>query len=345
VKWVVVSGTLSEAPATPAGTIYVRQGSAPQGWVVEPNDSGRNQLHNALFNVQQRGAGPFTATNAYTADRWQLGVTGDSANITQAAIADAGRTAIGDDAASYALSNSFTGNAAAGSFNYIAQKIEGVRRLGGKTVTVSFWATAGAAGLRVGVSADQFFGTGGSPSATVHGTGTAVPITTTWARYSVTLALGSTIGKTRGTNGDDFTQLTFWYSAGSSNSVTSGIGVQSGVINFWGMQLEVGALATPLEKLDPQIDLAKCQRFYQQGTAGGMAGYGSASMTAAFPLVLQVSMRATPTVTTGAATSYSNVTGVLVSYITPGELYVTGTVSTLNPFNLGNVPWTASADL
>ena len=41
------------------------------------------------------------------------------------------------------------------------------------------------------------------------------------------------------------------------------VGVQSGSIAIWGVQLEIGSVATPLEKPDPQQDLAKCQRFYQ----------------------------------------------------------------------------------
>lgn len=41
------------------------------------------------------------------------------------------------------------------------------------------------------------------------------------------------------------------------------IGVQSYTLQLWGVQLEIGSVATALEMPDPQQDLAKCQRFYQ----------------------------------------------------------------------------------
>ena len=73
---------------------------------------------------------------AYTLDRWTLTLATDTANISQGTFADAGRAAIGDEAAVSNLANTFTGNAAAGAYNSMSQWIEGVRRLGGKTVTV-----------------------------------------------------------------------------------------------------------------------------------------------------------------------------------------------------------------
>src|SRR4029077_6003517 len=91
------------------------------------HDTGRNYIHNPLFNVAQRGAGPWTTGGAYTADRWQLQTVSDVPSITVEAIADSGRAAIGEEAATWMLQNIFTGNAAAGAQSYIAQYIEGVR--------------------------------------------------------------------------------------------------------------------------------------------------------------------------------------------------------------------------
>ena len=100
---------------------------------------GRNLLHNALFNVAQRGAGGFTATG-YTIDCWALGLTLDTANVNPVAAADADRAGIGDEAATTLLANTFTGNAGASAATIVYQPIENVRRLAGKTVTASFWA-------------------------------------------------------------------------------------------------------------------------------------------------------------------------------------------------------------
>jgi hypothetical protein len=306
VKWVVVSGTLSEAPATPAGTIYVRQGSAPQGWVVEPNDSGRNQLHNALFNIQQRGPGPWTAT-AYTADRWQLFVANDTVSASVVSLSDADRTAIGDEAATYALQTVFNGSPTSGAFTEECQHSESVKRLAGKTVTVSFYARATSGTPRIGVGYLQVFGNGGSPSANVGGNiGVTPALSSTWQRYSFTGALPSTSGKVLGTTlGSDYLRTEFWLSdQGAGAARSGGIGVQAGTVQFWGMQLEVGSTATPLEKLDPQVDLARCQRFYQVGgvhvscAASAVVNGWTWQHGQAFP----VTMRALPTmIVTGTA--------------------------------------------
>jgi hypothetical protein len=58
-------------------------------------------------------------------------------------------------------------------------------------------------------------------------------------------------GKTLGSNNDSFTGLEFFYSSGATNNAIAGnIGVQSGTINIWGVQLEIGSIATQLEKRD-----------------------------------------------------------------------------------------------
>lgn len=199
-----------------------------------------------------------------------MNVSLDTNSVTAVSTTDADRTAIGDEGAIGTLQNAFVGNAGAGAFSFLSQKIEKVRNLAGKTVTVSFWAKAAAGTPKIGINIAQNFGTGGSPSSQVRvlATGNAVTLTTSWARYSTTIAILSIVGKTLGTSGDDSTQLELWWSSGASlNAAAGNIGVQSGTIQLWGVQLEVGSVATPLEKPDPQQDLAKCQRFYQQVSA------------------------------------------------------------------------------
>ena len=279
-----------------------RQTAAQVATAVAPafNGVGRNLLHNPLFNVAQRGAGPWT-TSVYTADRWFLGVSLDTVSINVIAAADADRTQIGDEAATRYLQNNFTGNAGAAAVSYIHQPMEGVRRFAGKTVTVSFWAAASSA-LKLGANIYQNFGSGGSPSAGVWAlaTGNAITLSTTWTRYTTTIAIPSATGKTLGTNGDDGTWLRFFYSAGSSSAAMAGnIGVQSGTISIWGVQLEIGSVATPLEKPDPRYDLSNCQRFYQSVICSVRAT-GAAIISLTSPATWPP-MRTTPTVTLLAA--------------------------------------------
>jgi hypothetical protein len=273
-------------------------------------DVGRNLIHNPLFYVAQRGAGPWTTNGVYTLDRWFLTFVADTNSASQLTLTDGYRTAIGDEAAQFGLQNTFAGNAAAGAYSQFLQRIEKVQRLSGKTVTLSFWASAGAAGLRLGANITQVFGTGGSPSAAVVVNGQSVTLSTSIARYNLTFAIPSSVGKTFGTNGDDWTQAVFWFSSGATNNVAAGnIGVQSGTIVLWGVQLEIGSVATPLEKPDPRYDLDNCRRFYQTWGPDLVSGYVGAPNPVYGYRTLSPPMRVTPTCVFS-GTSYSNASGL-----------------------------------
>jgi hypothetical protein len=198
--------------------------------------------------------------------------------------------------------------------------------------------------MRVGVSFDQVFGSGGSPSAPVRVNGQSVAITTSFARYAVTLSLPSTAGTTLGTAGNDCTSLHLWLSAGSASAGQSGgVPVQSGTISLWGIQLEVGPTATPLEKLDPRLDLANCQRFYQIGGAYNGGG-ASGVVTLASSWALPVTMRATPTITS----NFTLTTNVTSPQFAPGAgsggVQLTAVTAAAGGYAIGG-SFTASADL
>ena len=287
---------MGDADTSLATTAFVQSAVAPA-----LNDVGRNKLHNGLMNIWQRGTGTFAASG-YTADRWLLGLTLDTSNAVQGIISDAQRTQIGDEAAKQALVVNIAGNAGVGAYTILMHRIEDVHRLSGKTMTLSFWAWTGSGTLKLGASFDQVFGSGGSPSATVNLNGQSVTLSTTISRYTLTFTLPSVSGTTLGTNGNDFHQLNFWFSAGSSFAARSGsVGVQSGAIGLWGIQLEIGSVASPLEKLDPRLDLANCQRFYQtlRINIWGVGVSGNPSFAQQFSL--PVTMRASPTATALAA--------------------------------------------
>jgi hypothetical protein len=312
-------------------------------------NTGRNLLHNGLFNIAQRGAGPFGTSGNYTLDRWQLQTSGDTGvTVSQAAIPDAARTQIGDEAATYVLSLSTTGNAAAGAFTEITQSIEGVRRLAGKTITLSFWAVAGAAGLKVGLNGYSFYGTGGSPSAPASWqvTGTAITLATTWARYSATFAVPSSCGKTLGTAaGTDCNTLQIWLSSGATNNAQAGnIGVQSGTVQIWGIQVEIGGVATPLERYDPRVDLANCQRHYRSVICAARGTNPNAGMSLLTPATWEA-MRATPTVTLNTAGVASNAISPTLTAATPYGGYFGGATAGAGDGYLLNYIYNLSAEL
>jgi hypothetical protein len=306
------------------------------------NNAGRNLIHNSLFNVAQRGIGAFTVAG-YTLDRWVSSLSTDTASFSQFVLSDADRAAVGDEAASFALLNTWTGTSGAGALTAMQQRIENLRRLAGKTVTVSFWARSPTAGIKLGVELSQYFGSGGSPSAFAPGTGVPVTLGTSWQRYSVTISVPSISGMTLGTNNDNYTTLAFWYSAGSNFATRAGnIGVQSGTVMVWGVQLEVGPTATPLEKPDPQQDLAKCQRFYQLAFAYG-AGVGTVGGLFLTSVYLPVSMRASPTITQ-TSNSDANLTSPSAGVTSPQSFYAAGTATAAAATTIYR-NYTASADL
>ena len=275
------------------------------------NNIGRNVLHNGLFRVAQRGNGPWT-TAVYSADRWLIGIATSTATVSLIAQTDAGRAQIGDETSQVMANLVFNGTAGAGDYVNLTQRIEGLPRLAGKTVVVSFWASPSVAGLKLGLTFTQQYGTGGSPSGSFNLPGQSVTLSTTnFARYFLIFNLYSMSGRTLGTNGNDYTQLEFWLSAGSTFATRSGnVGVQSGTINIWGIQCEIAqpgqTQPTPLEKLDYRIDLSNCQRFYQVIPACQSAGYTPGSGALTVPAVtFPTMMRAAPTATF-ANVSYAN---------------------------------------
>jgi hypothetical protein len=333
----VASGAGVSTWNTRAGAVVLQQ--ADIAAVGALHDDGRNLIDNALFNVQQRGAGPFTVSGGYTADRWILGFANGSASVGVGAASDANRASVGDEAFQYFLYNNFTGSATGGSFCQLWQRIENVRRLAGKTVTLSFYAATGTAGFKLGVVMANNYGTGGSPSAPDYTASQSVTLTTAWGpRYSLTFTVPSASGKTFGTTaGTDYTLLSFEYSN------PAGVGVQSGNITLWGIQLEIGSVATPLDYGGtPQQQLAACQRFYQTGGIGLYTYAAAGTWIGAMP-PFPVPMRAAPTVAFNSP-SYTNASGLGTSFV--GSAYfawnatATATGSTAVTAN-----FTASADL
>jgi len=321
--FVPLSGGTMTGPLVLSGNPAVALGAATKQYAdTYANNAGRNLIHNALFNVAQRGAGPWSTASSYTVDRWLMAFSGGTYQITQQPMSDAFRAQIGDESARNYLSTNFTGGSAAGDFTQITQPIEDVRRLAGKTVVVSFWAIASTNGLKCGVGLYQNFGTGGSPSSGVFVPAVSVTLSTSWVRYNVTLNVPSIAGKTLGTAANDYTMLVLWGSSGATNNANAGgIGVQTGGISLYGVQLEIGSVATPLDYGGtPQQQLAACQRFFERfdwpnGGNIALSTTATSPPNAYFAIVpFKVTKRAAPTMTSSAASTF-NAAGLAASSI------------------------------
>ena len=261
--------------------------------VLQTLQPGRNVLMNGAFLVNQRAFTSTTANGGYGFDRWANYVVGGSVTMSAQAVTLGSPPATGYETPS-SLRQVCSGHSATTDYGIIGTYIENVRTLAGATVTVSFWAKAASGTPSVAIEMIQKFGSGGSPSSAVTGIcAQKVAITDTWARYSVTFTVPSLSGKTIGTTADTSSvQFLLWTSAGSSyNSRTASLGLQSATIDFWGIQLERGSVATPFELLSYERELAQCRRWFQRWTDPPLRGTVSLSQPSRIACPLTPPMR------------------------------------------------------
>ncbi len=181
-------------------------------------------------------------------------------------------------------------------------------RAQGQQVTLSFWAKTGAnySGGPLTVQLNHSTTAGDDTAAHLVAGSTnwqAVPtlinttqtLSGTWTRYSFTGLVPATATQ--------LGLLLSWTPAGTAGVDDS--------IQFDGVQLEIGGVATNFEHQDVQIVLEICQRYFYQINepgSGVIVGTGSvsASNTELFYLALPVQMRVAPTVTVTVGTFKSN---------------------------------------
>ena len=239
----------------------------------------RNKLINADFNIYQRSldAGDVViggASNGYVHDRWRVHTTG-GISCTASRL-----TTVGDIYRSYGRFV-FSGGGAAGS--NVRQRVEGVRTLAGKRVTVSGY-IGSSVDQSVSIELTQFFGSGGSPSgAVVTSLGSVALVATGGPNtlFSLTVDLPSIAGKTMGTNLDDFLELAIIN--GAANGLT---------LYLTNISLVAGDAtreANDLFEYRPAaVEVALCHRYYQRfrhvidvlNYAGGYSDYQAGRLLA-----------------------------------------------------------------
>lgn len=285
-------------------------GSAWSNLITPPSSSG-NAIINGAFEINQRNFSSSTADSGYNFDRWNYYRANGSATVSSESFT-LGAEALPSFGATKFVQCAVTGGSSANDMFTYYQPIENVRTFAGQQVTVSFYAKSASGTPKVGVSMEQYFGSGGS--STVY-TGSTVTLSgsTTWTRYSATVTIPSVSGKTIG-SGDNL-KLNFILSAGTSIDTLFGtsVGVQTATIGIWGVQVESGSTATAFKRNASNIqgELAACQRYYVRFRApsGSYAAYSQAtavqSSTVANPgIIFPVEMRTSPTSIDYAGTNY-----------------------------------------
>jgi hypothetical protein len=277
------------------------------GGPVPPFTAGKNAIINGDFRINQRAFTSNTTTLSFNFDRWfqSNGGTTGTLTVTPQTFTPGAAPIAGYEGSTF-LQGITAAGASADTIAAFQHKIEDVRTFAGQTITFSFFARATTGTPKIGLEVSQNFGTGGSPSTTVMTALGAVTISTSWARYSLTLAVPSISGKTLGTTANtSFLAANLYLSSGTDNATrASSIGLQNNTFQIWGVQVEAGPTATPFETATGTIqgELAACQRYYYRVSSDAtqvwaQLGFGSATSTtnALCNLPLKVSLRVVPT--------------------------------------------------
>jgi hypothetical protein len=253
--------------------------------------AGKNKIINGDFGVWQRGTSFTTGSGAYvyTADRWRTYFYGsNTSSVTQQTFTPGTAPIAGYEGQYFARVSSSNTQIV------FEQLIEDVRTFAGQTVTFSFWAkqnTAAAGALSVNLY--QNFGSGGSAQVTITGL-SATSTTTSWARYTGTVAIPSISGKTIGTS----SHLIFGIYNSSLNNA----------LDIWGVQVEAGSTATPFTTATGTLqgELAACQRYLPAvaGQYNQIWGIAYSTTGSAVSIKLPTTARVKPTGITVSSASH-----------------------------------------
>ena len=262
------STTQARVPVGNDGETLVADSSASTGlrWQTGFNS---NAIINGGFDIWQRGTSTnITTTYAYSADRWQTaasGASGTLGTVTRQTVSDTTNL----PTIQYCARVQRTAGSTATQSPVINLSLESSDsyRFAGQTVTVSFYARAGANYssassalayyLFSGTGTDQNIGTTGFTGQATTASGTAT-LTTTWQRFSYTATVAATA-----------TQLALWF-----QFTPTGTAGAADYFEITGVQLELGSVATRFKRAAGTLagELAACERYYQIVTGQMLSG-------------------------------------------------------------------------
>jgi hypothetical protein len=311
--------------------------------------AGKNKIINGDFRIAQRGTSITCAAgvDTPTLDRWFTNRNGSgTVTVSQQTFTPGTAPVAGYEGANFIrFDQSVAGSGA--SFSVFSTKIEDVRTFAGQTMTFSFWAKTAAA-KTYSCTVRQNFGSGGSGS--VDTSTSSFTTSTSWTRFSFTVAVPSISGKTIGTS----SYLQIWFNMGLNETTT---------FDVWGTQAEASPTASEFQTATGTLqgELAACQRYFeildttnQNDWIGDF--YNTTNCYA--PIFWKVTKRVAPTLTLPSAASFivwnagasltPSVVGTDTLVTNGGTIYGTTsvrTVGTAGRFRLSSNTVSVSAEL
>jgi hypothetical protein len=325
----LIAASANDTPARLAvgnnGETLVADSSATTG-LRYTGANQQNPILNSSFDIWQRGTSisvPASTTSQYTTDRWVLSTQANQAStVSRQSTSDTTNLPFIQYCARVQRNSGQTG-AAYQDFYYGFDTASAIP-LAGKTITLSFYARKGAnysatssllkVRVYTGTGTDQNFATGYTGNAEAWNTD--VTLTTTWQRFTTTVAIGATV--------TEFATV--------FTNITTGTASTNDYYEITGVQYDIGSVALPYRRNSATIqgELAACQRYYYRITPdASLRQYGSgmaySTTSAVITIPYPVTMRTRPTAVeqSGTASDYStlrnttatdNLTSVLIFY-------------------------------
>ena len=209
----------------------------------------RNYVVNGDLSVWQRGTS-FTnaASGTFTADRWCM---------SYRAIGNADITQVDNKTYKSLKVNNSNGSAQEIAMRY---RVEDVTQFNNNSFILSFYAKASTS-VTLDTRVYENYGSGGSATVTVVSAGSQnKTITTTRQRFTISFTTSDMSGKTIGSS--NYLEFSFHPSLASGQNW-----------EFDSVQLEKGTVVSDFENVPYDVNLVRCQRYYQQLNQNGANGF------------------------------------------------------------------------
>ena len=273
-----------------------------------PNLGRRNMIINGSMQVAQRGTSSTGTSGYHTVDRWRI-QNGGVGNITTTQESTNGVAGVSKYSHKFAATNTATlASSTDGWIRYVVETKDMENHSfadSTRNFTLSFYVKCSNAGQSSACITSGDFGTA------QYVAPFTIAAADTWQRVTITFPGNSALSSVSG----DYGLRLYWNTGAGSQYTTSSTnqwistgdygavgdlqicGVNGRYIQFTGVQLEAGNVATTFENRSIAEELALCQRYLHTVRSGIVGFCSSSNGTAYWTVDMKPKMRTTPTVT------------------------------------------------